>query len=160
MAVVNCRFCGKLDKNYSGYCQRCYNYFCTLGYKVYTAEYGKVKKVDNIKDNQYGMIICHICGRAFTKLQSHIAYAHNLTKKEYCQKFGLDNKVVLTEKTYSKKMSDLAYKYNMDEQVKRVGEKTRFKKGKVPSYERSYMTLQRLKSYGKELGYKNLKYTK
>ena len=57
-------------------------------------------------------------------------------------------------------MSDLAYKYNMDEQVKRVGEKTRFQKGKVPNYERSYMTLQRLKSYGKELGYKNLKYTK
>ena len=155
--TIHCKFCGKEDKNYAGYCQKCYNYFCVLGYKTYGAEYGKICKVDDINDKQYGMVICHICHRAFTKLQSHVYYAHNLSKKEYCKQFGLDNKSRLTEKTYNKKMSDLAYKYDMDKQVVRVGNKTRFQQGHNGSYERSYMTKERLKNYGKELGYKNLK---
>ena len=155
--TIYCKFCGKEDKNYAGYCQKCYNYFCVLGYKTYGAEYGKICRVDDINDRQYGMVICHICHRAFTKLQSHVYYAHNLSKKEYCKQFGLDNNSRLTEETYNKKMSDLAYKYDMDKQVVRVGNKTRFQQGHNGSYERSYMTKERLKNYGKELGYKNLK---
>ena len=54
-------------------------------------------------------------------------------------------------------MSDLAYKYDMDKQVVRVGNKTRFQQGHNRSYERSYMTKERLKNYGKKMGYKNLK---
>lgn len=155
-----CLSCGSYEKSYAGYCQKCYTYFHTKGFKEFPSKYGKVCKVEDVNSKQYGMIICHICGKAFTKLQSHIYYVHNLSKPEYCKQFGLDNKALLTESTYNKKMSDLAYKYNMDEQVKKVGEKTRFKKGHNQNYERSYMTMQRLKNYGKEMGYKNLKYCK
>lgn len=155
--MIHCKFCNKLDRNYSGYCQKCYSYFVKLGYKIFESEYGKVCKVTDKQDPQYGMIICHICGRAYTKLQSHIYYTHNLSKKEYCKQFGLDNKVKLTENNYSQKMSKNAYDNDMDKQVVRVGMKTRFKQGRDNHYERSYMTKERLIKYGKEMGYKNLK---
>ena len=54
--TIHCKFCGKEDKNYAGYCQKCYNYFCVSGYKTYSAEYGKICKVDDINDKQYEMI--------------------------------------------------------------------------------------------------------
>ncbi len=157
MGKIKCSFCGHEDKNYAGFCQKCHTYFNVSQYKTFPSEYGKVCKVEDELDKQYGMIICHICGKAFTKLQQHIYYAHNLSKKEYCKQFGLDNGVKLTEQKYHKTMSDLAYKYDMDKQVVRVGEKTRFEKGRDAHYERSYMTMERLKKYGKTMGYKNLK---
>lgn len=157
--MIRCKFCGASDKNYAGYCQRCYNYFNVNKYKNYLGQtqYGKLSFVEDINSKQYGMPICHICGNAYTKLQSHIYYAHHIFKNEYCDKFGLDRKVRMTTNEYNKKMSDYAYQYNMDEQVKKVGLKTRFKKGQSNKYERSYMTMERLKNYGKEMGYKNLK---
>lgn len=155
---IKCKSCGSIDKNYAGYCQKCYTYFCTNQYKEYKdcIEYGKLSKVTE-EGNQYGMPICHICGKAFTKLQSHIYNAHKMSKKEYCEMFGLDNKVRMTTDTYNKIMRDYALQYNMDEQVKRVGVNTRFRKGINNNYKRSYMTMQRLKNYGKTLGVKNLK---
>lgn len=154
-----CKFCGKFDKNYSGYCQRCYTYFVREHKENFKdlLEYGVLHTVDDEGSKQYGMPICHICGNAYTKLQQHIFYVHNISKKEYCKMFGLDNKVVMTSPSYHKKMREYAYKYNMDEQVKEIGKETRFKKGQNNNYERSYMTMQRLKKYGKEMGYKNLK---
>ena len=158
---VKCKFCGKLDKNYNGYCQQCYGYFIRNNFVLFkNVEYGKLNFVEDKDSPQYGMPICHICKRAYIKLQSHIYNTHNMTKNEYCDKFGLDRGIKMTTKTYQQMMRDYAYKYNMDEQVKRVGMKTRFKKGCNNKYQRSYMTIERLKHYGVEMGYKNLKNNK
>lgn len=146
--LIRCQSCGSFDKSYMGYCQKCYVYFIKNQYKEYKdkIEYGKLSIVED--GDQQGMIICHICGKAFTKLQSHIYYVHHMSKNEYCDHFGLDRKTRLTTDRYNKKMRDYAYKYHMDEQVIRVGKETRFQKGQSNKYERSYMTKQRLKQQG------------
>ena len=144
---INCKFCGKPDKNYAGFCQRCYYYFVQKKYDIFKdeVEFGKLSFVKDENSSQYGMPICHICGRAYIKLQSHIRHTHSMSKHEYCDKFGLDRGIRMTTDTYNKKMSDLAYKYKMDEQLKEAGKNTRFKKGESNNYERSYMTMERLK---------------
>lgn len=158
---IQCKSCGHVDKNYAGYCQKCYTYFYVNHYKTYYdyIKYGTLSRVTE-KGNQFGMPICHICGKAYTKLQSHIYNAHHMSKNEYCDMFGLDRKVRMTTDKYNKIMHDYALQYNMDKQVVRVGIKTRFKKGQDNHYKRSYMTMERLKNYGKTMGYKNLKNAK
>jgi len=52
-------------------------------------------------------------------------------------------------------MHDYALEYNMDEQLKRAGKKTRFKKGHDIRYERSPMTLERLKETGRTTIHQN-----
>lgn len=148
MVYIKCKCCGKTDKNYAGYCQKCYTYFVKNKYNTYKdkIQYGVMSYVTDINDKQYSMPICHICGKAFNKLQQHIYYAHNMSKNEYCDKFGLDHGVLMTSNDYHQKMSELAYHYNMDEQVRVVGEKTRFQKGHDRNYKRSHMTMERLKS--------------
>lgn len=159
---IKCKCCGKIDRNYAGYCQKCYTYFVRNGYKTYKdkIQYGVMSYVSDENDKQFSMPICHICGKAFNKLQQHIYYAHNLLKNEYCDKFGLDHKVSMTSNDYHQKMSELAYLYDMDEQVRVVGKNTRFQKGHDRNYKRSHMTMERLKNYGKVEGVKNLKYNK
>ena len=160
--MIRCKSCGNIDRSYQGYCQKCYIYFIRNKFEVFKdeVEYGKLSFVKDETSKQYGMPICHICGKAYIKLQQHIYNAHHMFKNEYCNQFGLDKKIRMTTNEYNKKMHDYALQYNMGEQVKKVGKKTRFKKGQSNIYERSYMTMQRLKKYGKEMGYKNLKNTK
>jgi len=147
MSIIKCSFCGKeVESRYNGYCQSCWRYFEYDGYKIFKLpEFGEISYVEEKNDPQYGMVICHICGKAFNKLQQHIYYSHGMSKREYCRMFGIDNKSRLTERCYHKKMSDYAYKYNMPEQLKQCGVSTRFVKGHDNFYERSPMTMNRLK---------------
>lgn len=158
MGII-CKSCGKPDKNYAGYCQKCYTYFVVNGFIEYKNQvsYGKMSYVEDIHSKQYSMPICHICGKAFNKLQQHIYYTHKMLKNEYCDRFGIDHKVTMTSNNYHQKMSALAYHYDMDEQLRVAGLNTRFKKGHSSNYKRSPMTMERLKTYGKNEGYKNLR---
>lgn len=152
--MIECKFCKKQSKkNYSGYCISCYQYFILHENDTWCpSDYGELARVNNENHKQYGMPICHICGKAFTKLQQHIWYAHEMTKDEYCDKFGLDRKINMTTKEYNKKMSDYAYKYNMDDQLREAGKQTRFQKGHKNNYTRSYQTKQRLLKQGVIIG--------
>lgn len=146
-----CKFCGKEQSRplSQGYCVSCYQYFVMHGYDTwYKSQFGELARVTKKDSPQYGWPICHICGRAYTKLQQHIWYSHNMTKKEYCEKFGIDRTINMTSEEYNKKMHDYALEYNMDEQLKKAGKNTRFKKGHTITYERSPMTMERLKEIG------------
>lgn len=143
-----CRFCKKLQKRplSNGYCVSCYQYFVLYNCDTwYPSQYGELAFVQDKSSKQYKQVICHECGKAFNKLQQHIWYSHNMSKNEYCDKWGLDHKIKMTTDSYSKKMSDYAYKYKMDEQLLRTGKDTRFKKGQSNKYVRSYQTQERLK---------------
>lgn len=150
--MIECSSCGEVsDRSYSGMCQRCYDYYFRQKYKDWApSRYGRIDRVTDRKSNQYDMCICHICGKAFTKLQQHIYYVHNMSREEYCKKFGLDKSTNMTTSVYNKKMRQYAYKYNMDDQLREVGKNTRFKKGHNINYERSYQTRQRLTEFGKQ----------
>ena len=148
MSII-CKSCGSFSKhNYKGFCQRCYVYFIVNGYEKFEGytEFGKLSYVEDKNSKQYGMPICHICEKAYDKLQSHIYHTHHTFKEDYCRQFGLDKSSQLTSPKYHKKMSDYAYAYDMPSQLKVVGKDTRFKAGgNNGKYDRSPMTMNRLK---------------
>ena len=120
---MNCIKCGKSDRSYSGMCQACYNYYRKGGTDNPLPQPGV------IAHDYRGYVVCHICGKAYKKLGGHIKESHGMTIAEYKEKFGLCNNARTTEANYSAHMHNLAYKYNMDKQLKEVGKATRIKKG-------------------------------
>ena len=121
-----CGKCGRdADEKYfhNGMCQSCYEYFRKGGTENLLPEHGK------IEHDCRGFVICHICGRAYKRLGSHIKESHEMSIAEYKEIFGLCNNARTTEKTYSEQMRILAYKYDMHERLKVLGENTRIKKG-------------------------------
>ena len=122
-----CKECGKIieDKSYSGMCQGCYNYFRKGGTVNPLPEHGR------IKHDATGKVICHICGRAYTRLGSHVKESHDMTIEEYKEQFGLCKRAKTTEGCYSKVMRNHAMNNNMNERLLRAGEGTRIKKGQV-----------------------------
>lgn len=112
---------GKIYPN--GTCQSCYNYYHKGGTDNPIPEKGI------IAHDYRGYVVCHICGRAYKRLGSHIKEWHKMTIAEYKAEFELCNSTKTTEQNYSEHMSQLAYKYDMAQQLKTVGVATRIKKG-------------------------------
>lgn len=121
-----CSACGKLlcGKVYpSGLCQSCYSYFRLGGQVNPLPPSGQV-----VRDSD-GKVICHICGRSYVRLGSHIRESHGMTIAAYKQQFGLCNNAKTTEPAYSKYMSTLAYKNDTPEKLKISGAATRIRPG-------------------------------
>lgn len=79
-----CRICGKRVKIADTLCNEC---------KVYRYRHGMKYEPNLIEGNQQytpeGKIICKLCGRTFpyVSIWRHLKLTHNLTKKEYEEKF-------------------------------------------------------------------------
>lgn len=123
MAV--CSMCGKSTTRMypNNTCQGCYKYFRNGG------TVNPLPKMGEVSYDSRGYVICHICGRAYIRLGSHIKETHHLTISEYKERFGLCNRSKTTEKCYSQHMQDLAYRYGMPDKLIEMGKKTRIKKG-------------------------------
>ena len=122
--MYTCSECGKLiDRSYSGMCQGCYNYFRKGGTINKLPEHGRIAYDVN------GKVVCHICGRAYTRLGSHVKESHDMTIEEYKEEFGLCASAKTTERTYSDMMHYNAIINEMDKQLIRTGRNTRVKKG-------------------------------
>ena len=76
---MNCPQCGKpiLNRHYGGLCQGCYKYFKSGG------TIHSIPVAGTIAYDDQGKIICHICGKSFVRLGSHIKESHGLTIAEY-----------------------------------------------------------------------------
>lgn len=135
-----CKECGKHtnDTRYGGMCQSCYKYFRDGGTINPIPEHGKIEYDVN------GKVICHICGRAYTRLGSHIKESHNMTTKEYKEKYGLCARTKTTAEDYSTVMRNHAYNHNMDKQLTESGKKTRFKKGDNTARKNKQVRLQEI----------------
>ena len=119
-----CSKCGKhMDRSYSGMCQGCYRYFSQGGVINPLPEHGRIRYDAN------GKVICHICGRAYTRLGSHVKESHDMTAAEYKEKFGLCKRAKTTERSYAQIMHNYAKAYKMDERLLVVGQDTRIKRG-------------------------------
>lgn len=134
-----CPKCGKItQRSYNGLCQGCYKYFKSGG-KVYPLpEAGKVEH------DESGKVICHICGRSYNRLGSHVKESHNMSIEEYKEKFGLCRRTKTTEKSYSQIMREYAYKNNMDKQISEAGKFTRIKKGENNKRKNKKVRLQEI----------------
>ena len=123
---MHCSKCGKLiaDKIYPNKtCQSCYHYYHKGGVDNPLPPKGKIEY------DHRGYVVCHICGRAYKRLGSHIKESHKMSIAEYKAEFELCNNAKTTESNYSKHMHDLAYKYEMPKQLQITGQATRIKKG-------------------------------
>lgn len=121
-----CSKCGKSisDKIYPDRtCQSCYNYYRKGGVDNPIPPMGKIEY------DHRGYVVCHICGKAYKRLGSHIKESHNMSIAEYKAEFELCNNARTTEKNYSTHMHDLAYKYEMPKRLQISGQSTRIKKG-------------------------------
>ena len=123
---MNCIKCGKPinGKIYPNeMCQGCYRYYHNGGID------NPLPALGTIEYDHRGYVICHICGRAYKRLGSHLKESHQMTIAEYKEKFELCNNSKTTERNYSQHMHDLAYKYDMPKQLILTGCDTRVKKG-------------------------------
>lgn len=119
--------CIECDKeaapNHKGMCQSCYNYFRKGGVINPIPDKGVIAY------DHRGYVVCHICGKAYKRLGSHIKESHNMSIAEYKAKFELCNNARTTEKNYSQHMHNLAYKYDMPQRLQITGVETRVKPG-------------------------------
>ncbi len=146
-----CSECGKSikDKFYpNGTCQACYNYFHKGG------TISPLPAKGTIAHDHRGYVVCHICGRAYKRLGSHIKESHGMTTAKYKETFGLCNNVRTTEDAYSSHMRALAYQYEMPQRLQEAGKNTRIKIGekrlRYGKKSRLQECLDRSKRYCKE----------
>lgn len=120
-----CKKCGKETNTLyaSNLCQGCYRYYKDGGTDNVPPPEGVIKY------DKRGYIICHICGRAYKRLGSHVRESHGMTISEYKYKYGLCESSKTTEHNYSLKMHNYAIENNMPQQLVEKGRMTRFKKG-------------------------------
>lgn len=121
-----CSECGKrvTNKIYpNNTCQACYNYFHQGG------TVSPLPPKGTIAHDHRGYVVCHICGRAYKKLGSHVKESHAMTTAEYKEAFGLCNNARTTESNYSLRMRSLAYQYKMPQRLRETGKNTRIKPG-------------------------------
>lgn len=69
-------------------------------------------------------IICHICGKSFNKLSTHIIQAHNITSGKYKEMFELNK----TQKLTSKSMEEY-FRNKPRTDITKHSLETRFKNG-------------------------------
>ena len=128
--MKTCSKCGKQmtakhDIRFGDICQACYTYYHNGGTD------NPIPPKGRIMHDARGCIICHICGRAYVRLGSHVRESHGMTIDEYKKKFGLCSRARTTEDSYSKTMSQNSYKYGMDKRLMEAGKSTRIKKGET-----------------------------
>lgn len=76
-----------------------------------------------------GKIQCRLCEKWYVKVASHAFLTHHLTEEQYKEYFDLPlSKGIITEE-HRLLLREHALENGMDEQLKRVGVRTRYKKG-------------------------------
>lgn len=122
-----CLSCNKeLTRVYpDGLCSVCYKYFRDGG------TVNPLPDAGTIAYDERGYVVCHICGKAYRRLGTHVVQAHDMTIKAYKERFGLCNNAKTTESNYSRMMRDYAYQHNMPEQLRIAGANTRIKPGET-----------------------------
>lgn len=96
------------------------------GKAVDNPNYGKIVKSPD------GRLMCHICGKLFNKLGSHVYYTHKMTAYEYKKIFGLETGKGLMSLPLHLKCRDnvmLHYDKCISENLVKRGAGTRFNKG-------------------------------
>lgn len=124
--MCNCSSCGKMitGKRYpDGLCQGCYKYFRSGGIVHAIPAPGTIQR------DAYGYVICHICGRSYRRLGSHVRESHSMTVEKYKEMFGLCRRSKTTEKMYSETMHNYSYENDMPQRLKISGASTRIQTG-------------------------------
>ena len=129
-----CSYCDRTEKTHKilnnkefGYvCNRCYQREKNHPRRYELPQYGEVKYSPDDKP------ICHICGKAYDKLLSHVTQVHNINARDYKKEFGLDViKGIMSEESteIARVRNEENYDLVVEENLLKKGEKTRFEEG-------------------------------
>ncbi len=124
---MTCSFCGDVIRGrpYGSRCQACYRYLKTGG------EMNDLPPDGVIVKDYRGYVVCHICGRAYKRLGSHVKESHSMTIDNYKEKFGLCRRCKTTSEAYSAEMKTHALLNHMPERLMTSGLNTRIKPGQT-----------------------------
>ena len=163
--MYECIECKKItDKLKKKLCIKCYG----RQYREHKKRQEKVYDIPPIGEINYseeGKPICHICGKAYNKLLTHVYYTHKMREKEYKKEFGLNlHQGIASNKTKVKlqKSVELNYEKVVAENLICKGKETRFKKGSE-GRTKEKLSIQEYKNLvkrGKMNNYKNLRHSK
>lgn len=126
--VPYCSVCGKKLSNnrYGKLCQSCYVYLKS-GKEIHP-----LPPKGEIHIDGDGDLICHVCGKAYGKLGSHIALSHKITAQQYKKRFGIPSGFGLCRDELKDVLRDHVaenYEQCVTKNLVKHGENTRFKKG-------------------------------
>ena len=128
--MMKCIECGSTNKVYTKQfgVPLCPN--CTRMWKEHPQH--DLPDKGELKYDELGRPICHICGRAFNKLLTHVKQRHKMTPEEYKETFGLENgKGLISEKTRTVLQQKVMDNYDkvVVENLIKGGSATQFKTG-------------------------------
>jgi hypothetical protein len=89
-------FCGECGKTHNKIIKsmKFGKILCSPCYQMFSAGRGRdvLQKPDygEVKYDEAGKPICHICGRAYSKLLAHVWQKHDMSEAQYKETFGLD----------------------------------------------------------------------
>ena len=91
-------------------------------------------------------IVCVVCGKDYRQVGTHITQRHNMTARQYREKYGFDVKRGQLPKDLRRKKRAQVFENNTVDNLK-TGRLYRFKKGQqnIGTYKRSTQTMERLK---------------
>lgn len=112
-----------------------------------------------------GLLVCHICGKAFIKLGGHVWAKHRILVRDYCKMYGLDVGKGLCSVEHKKVLREKLMKHYDEVVVDNLiegGRSSRFKCGGIgrPKSMVSEQTRRRLSEKGRESLLKNSKHVK
>ena len=94
---------------------------------------------------QDGKPVCHICGKAFHRLMSHVRQKHGMMAIEYKKEFDLNTSQGIISEESAKKSREAVFRHpEIIEGLTANGVKSRFKKG-CKGRTRDKVSLQELK---------------
>lgn len=143
--MKNCSLCGNEYNSYGDYCVTCYAYLKRHPNGAYP-----IPKEGEVLYAPNGDVICHICGRAYKRLGSHIKNHHQMSQTEYRDRFKLYRSTRLSNVDYISMMKQ----YN-DENKDIVVAKNLLEKGTPTRLSEKRMIKERRK-YGKPIKTSNL----
>jgi hypothetical protein len=118
-----------------------------------------------VKYDDKGLPLCHICGKSFRKLLNHVWQKHGIYEKEYKLTFGLDTgKGICCQETRERLQQAIKDNYDIvvSDNLLKNGSRTRFKSGGMGRTrdKLSEQSRRRLSDLGRTIIHKNHKYKK
>lgn len=110
----------------TGLCDKCYQR------KRRSPKINPLPRKGEIAYTEEGKPICHICGKGYDKLMSHVYQTHDMTARDYKIEFGLDlNQGIMSEESKEKARKTVEDNYEniVLDNLLTKGAETRFKKG-------------------------------
>jgi hypothetical protein len=151
----DCKQCGKdiVNARYRTFCSKeCRNKYYNKKYSARGTEWHRKNRDRIASEPSEDKCQCLICGKWYVQVCSHVYQVHKMTGREYREYFRLEVKKGVVPEWYRKLKGEQAIDNETYKNLEK-GAGFRFKKGQEGCgiYERSPITIERLKKQGEKI---------